>query len=92
MTNNEIRVMKKKVCLIGDSRVGKTSLLTRYVSDEYFDQYIATISAKIFKKDLQVTVENNGTTNVINMSLSIWDLIGHRDQEYWLLMKKYYLN
>jgi small GTP-binding protein len=92
MSNGEIRVMSKKICLIGDSRVGKSSLLERFVSDEFFDRYTATISAKIFKKELQVTVQNNGNTNVINMSLTIWDLIGHRDREYWSLLKRYYLN
>ncbi len=92
MVNDELPVMKKKICLIGDSRVGKTSLLKRFVTDEFHGKYIATISAKIFKKDLQVTIQNNGTKNVINMNLTIWDLIGHCDQEYWALLKRYYLN
>ncbi len=92
MSNGEIRVMSKKICLIGDSRVGKSSLLERFINDEFFDRYTATISAKIFKKDLQVTVQDNGNPNVINMSLTIWDLIGHRDREYWSLLKRYYLN
>jgi GTPase SAR1 family protein len=26
------------------------------------------------------------------MTLTIWDLIGHRDREYWSLLKRYYLN
>ena len=92
MLNDEIRVMKRKVCLIGDSRVGKSSLLERYISNEFPDKYTATISAKVFKKELQISVQNNGNSNVINMSLSIWDLIGHRDREYWSLLKRYILN
>ena len=92
MSNGEIRVMKKKVCLIGDSRVGKTSLLERYISDEFFDKYEATLSAKVFKKELQVTVGNNGNSNTINMVLSIWDLIGHQDKEYWSILKRYIIN
>lgn len=92
MTNGEVRVMKKKICLIGDSRVGKTSLIKRYVNDEFDDKYIATIGAKISKKDMVVKVENNGSSSQVNMTLSIWDLIGHRDREYWSLLKRYYLN
>jgi len=84
--------MKKKVCLIGDSRVGKTSLIKRYVNDEFDDKYIATIGAKISKKDLQVNTTINGTTSEVAITLTIWDLIGHRDREYWSLLKRYYLN
>jgi small GTP-binding protein len=92
MSNGEIREMKKKVCLIGDSRVGKTSLLKRYMDDEFLDKYVATISAKIFKKNFQINVQNNGANNVIDMTLKIWDLVGHCDREYWSLMKRYFLN
>jgi small GTP-binding protein len=84
--------MKKKVCLIGDSKVGKTSLLERYIEDEFYDSYTATISAKVFKKELQVTVPYNGNNNEIKMTLTIWDLIGHRDQEYWSILKRYIMN
>jgi len=92
MSNGETRIMKKKVCLIGDSRVGKTSLIKRYVNDEFDDKYIATIGAKISKKDMKISVQNNGINYDIEITLSIWDLIGHRDREYWSLLKRYYLN
>ncbi|WP_455392622.1 Rab family GTPase [[Eubacterium] cellulosolvens] len=92
MTNGEDRLMKKKICLIGDSRVGKTSLIKRYVNDEFDDKYIATIGAKISKKDMVVNVQNNGIDYTTTITLSIWDLIGHRDREYWSLLKRYYLN
>lgn len=92
MVDNELRVMKKKVCLIGDSRVGKTSLIKRFVSDEFDDKYIATIGAKISKKDLNVTISNNNNEHNVALTLTIWDLIGHRDREYWSLLKRYYLN
>ena len=92
MLNDDIRVMKKKICLIGDSKVGKTSLLERYIKNEFFDTYTATISAKVFKKDVQVTVPNNSSSNIFNMALTIWDLIGHRDREYWTILKRYIMN
>ncbi len=92
MTNGEKRIMKKKICLIGDSRVGKTSLIKRYVNDEFDDKYIATIGAKISKRDMIVKVQNNGIEYTTTITLTIWDLIGHRDREYWSLLKRYYLN
>ncbi len=93
MANGETRVMKKKICLIGDSRVGKTSLIKRYVNDEFDDKYIATIGAKISKKDMNINVSDKNDLNInVIMTLSIWDLIGHRDREYWSLLKRYYLN
>jgi len=92
MSNGENRIMKKKICLIGDSRVGKTSLIKRYVNDEFDDKYIATIGAKISKKEMNVIVENSGVKYATTITLSIWDLIGHRDREYWSLLKRYYLN
>ena len=92
MTNTEQRVMKKKVCLIGDSRVGKTSLIKRFVNDEFDDKYIATIGAKISKKDVKVDLKVNDTEYQVAITLTIWDLIGHRDREYWSLLKRYYLN
>jgi small GTP-binding protein len=94
MQNGNIKTMKKKVCLIGDSRVGKTSLIRRYVYDEFDDKYIATLGAKISKKDLTLTVPLPGTDQQtqVNLTMSIWDLIGHRDREYWGLIKRYYMN
>jgi small GTP-binding protein len=91
MAGPEQRLMKKKICLIGDSRVGKTSLIKRFVSDEFDDKYIATIGAKISKKDLTVTIMDDAEHQVA-LTLTIWDLIGHRDREYWSLLKRYYLN
>ncbi len=92
MTDDGLRVMKKKVCLIGDSRVGKTSLIKRFVNDEFDDKYIATIGAKISKKDINLALHNNGRQVNLAITMTIWDLIGHRDREYWSLLKRYYQN
>jgi len=92
MENGEISLLKKKICLIGDSQVGKTSLLERFITNEFYDKYTATISAKIFKKEMKVMVQNNGNVDVVNITLTIWDLIGHRDREYQSILKRYYLN
>ena len=36
-------VMKAKLCLVGSSSVGKSSLIRRYVLNEFTDEYLATI-------------------------------------------------
>ena len=72
--------------------MGKTSLIKRYVNDEFDDKYIATIGAKISKKDMDINIKSDSIESKILITLSIWDLIGHRDREYWSLLKRYYLN
>ena len=49
----EARRMKAKVCLVGEHAVGKTSLIRRFVLDEFDDRYIVTLGAKVSKKELR---------------------------------------
>jgi len=64
--------LKKKVVLLGDSSVGKTSLIRRFVLDEFDDSYIITIGTKVTRKDLQLPVPTGQT----DVSLLIWDILG----------------
>jgi small GTP-binding protein len=64
--------VKKKIVLLGDSAVGKTSLIRRYVFDQFDDNYIATIGSKVTKKELVL----HQSKKRVNLSLMIWDLIG----------------
>ncbi|KYK29976.1 MAG: hypothetical protein AYK23_04815 [Candidatus Proteinoplasmatales archaeon SG8-5] len=64
--------LKKKIVLLGDSAVGKTSLINRYVLNEYSDDYISTVGTKVSKKD--VTLEVDGEDRTVN--LMIWDMLG----------------
>jgi len=57
-----------KVAVIGDSSVGKTNLLLRYVSSEYHQTHIATIGIDFKVK----TVDING----YKIKLQIWDTAG----------------
>ncbi|TLZ79676.1 MAG: GTP-binding protein, partial [Methanobacteriota archaeon] len=47
-----LEVVKLKICMAGEGAVGKTSLIRRYVLDQYDDRYIATLGTKITKKSL----------------------------------------
>ena len=65
---------KKKVLILGDGAVGKTSLIRRYVVDKFSDEYIATIGTKTTKKD--VTLDVGG--KVWHLSMLIWDVLGQK--------------
>ncbi len=65
---------KKKVLLLGDGAVGKTSLIRRFVVDKFSDDYIATIGTKVTKKDLNLKRHGNDCY----VTLMIWDVLGQR--------------
>ena len=67
--------MIKKVVLLGDSGVGKTSLVRRFVIDEFSDKYIATIGAKVTKKNIDYKLPSR----TIYLTLMIWDILGQRE-------------
>ncbi len=64
----------KKVCLVGDPAVGKTSLVRRFVLDQYDDSYISTIGAKVMKKEVAFGIEDRN----YQVSLMIWDVMGQK--------------
>ena len=63
-----------KVCLVGDPEVGKTSLVRRFVLDQFDGDYILTIGAKVMKK--LVKVNHNGQD--FNVTLLLWDIMGQK--------------
>src|SRR5438876_4269275 len=71
----EPRRMKVKVCLVGEHAVGKTSLIKRYVLNEYDDRYIVTLGAKVSKKE--VTLNPKGG-DPVQMDMTIWDIMGSK--------------
>ncbi|KYK29501.1 MAG: hypothetical protein AYK23_05075 [Candidatus Proteinoplasmatales archaeon SG8-5] len=64
--------VKRKIVLLGDSAVGKTSLIRRFVTDKFDDKYITTIGTKVTKKELSL-VRDDAT---IDLTLMIWDILG----------------
>jgi small GTP-binding protein len=65
-------VVKLKICLVGDSAVGKTSLVHRYVRDQFNDDYLKSFGAKVAKKTLMIPW--NGSEVQVDMIL--WDVAG----------------
>jgi small GTP-binding protein len=66
--------VKKKIILLGDGAVGKTSLIRKYVVDKFDDNYLLTVGFKITQKEVQVKVDNN----VQYLKLNIWDILGQK--------------
>ena len=65
----------KKVALVGDSAVGKTSLIRRFVIDVFDDKYIATIGAKVSKRD----IEYKQPDKTVYLTIMMWDILGQKD-------------
>jgi small GTP-binding protein len=65
-----MRQFIRKVCLIGDGAVGKTSLVRRYVLDVFGDEYISTFGAKVSKKAI--------TLGDVELTIMIWDILGQK--------------
>jgi small GTP-binding protein len=67
--------LSKKVCLLGDFAVGKTSLVRRFVYDRFDDRYITTIGVKVSRKTVAV-VRAYGT---VELTMMLWDLAGSEE-------------
>jgi small GTP-binding protein len=74
-TMSEIKTIKRKIVLLGDGAVGKTSLIRRFVSNKYDDKYLCTVGTKVTEKDLLMKFENQAQ---LNLKLMIWDFMGQK--------------
>lgn len=84
------RNLIKKICLLGDGAVGKTSLIRRYVYDDFDDKYLMTIGTKITKKTMLVK-QGTGepiSGEEINLTMMINDIVGQ--VEFERIHKQYY--
>jgi small GTP-binding protein len=59
-----------KICIFGDPGVGKTTLVNRYLTNEFHEQIQATLGASIHVKELEL---ENG-----KITLQVWDFGGQR--------------
>lgn len=60
--------IQKKICLLGDFGVGKTSLVYRFVEGGFDDKYLSTIGVKISRKTF--------TRSYGELNMLVWDLAG----------------
>jgi small GTP-binding protein len=69
----EKRKFIRKVCLLGDGGVGKTSLVRRYVEDVFSDSYIISFGTKVSKKVIDL--------GEVELTLMIWDILGQKSDD-----------
>ena len=66
-------MLNKKICLLGSLAVGKTSLIRRFVSSIFSDDYLSTVGVKISKKVLVMDGQE--------INLLLWDLEGQDEYD-----------
>ncbi|MHA1804541.1 MAG: Rab family GTPase [Promethearchaeota archaeon] len=70
MTVEETKEFVFKLILLGDSAVGKTSLINQYIDESFSEDYRPTLGANIIRKDVFLEKMN------ANVRLIIWDIAG----------------
>ena len=81
MSENSKKEKRYKVLLLGDSTVGKTCFLKRYLDDTFQDVYLSTIG---FDFKFKTVTLSNGN----QIKLQIWDTVG--EERYRTIAKSYY--
>jgi small GTP-binding protein len=72
-------VIQKKICLLGASSVGKTSLVKQFVEGVFNEKYLTSIGVKVDKKVV--------TVNQQEVQLMLWDIEGY--DRYNVFQAKY---
>lgn len=63
-------MVSKKICLLGEFAIGKTSLTARFVRQTFSDNYLTTVGVKIDSKIVELPGQNT-------VKLVIWDIAGN---------------
>ena len=80
--------MMAKICLIGESAVGKTCLIRRYVLNMFDDKYISTLGTKVTKKN--IIIDHPAQNGKVALTFLIWDIIGQKG--FRALLKEAYFD
>ncbi len=75
------QVISKKIALLGSHAVGKTSLISRFVTREFPKEYLTTIGLRVDQKTVAIGEDE--------VELIIWDIAGQDDP---VRIPQYYLN
>ena len=68
-------IISKKICMLGDFSVGKTSLIRRFVERQFSDQYLSTVGVKISRKTVEC--QSSEQQESVTVQMMIWDLEGN---------------
>jgi len=70
-----LKRLTKKIILLGEPAVGKTSLIRRFVLNAFEDKYVATIGVKVSKKSMEIELGSYKTM----LNMMIYDVLGQHD-------------
>ncbi len=62
--------MSRKVCVVGDFAVGKTSSVERFVNNHFSDRYLTTVGVKIDSREIELASVG------VTVKLMLWDVAG----------------
>lgn len=62
-------MISKKICMVGDFGVGKSSTVARYVNNVFSEKYQTTVGVKIDTKQLDISQRQS-------LKMVIWDIAG----------------
>jgi small GTP-binding protein len=65
-------LISKKICIIGDFGVGKTSLIRYFVESRFSENYLTTVGVRISRKMLEIDLVDRTQ----HVQLLIWDVEG----------------
>ncbi len=71
---------KGKTVIIGDSAVGKTSLISCFVEQKFPNDYLPTIGTNLYVKEIIIS-------NRVHFQMTCWDIAGEKK---WTVMRKLY--
>ena len=80
--NTILKDIKLKLLIIGDSNVGKTSILLNYTDNYFPESHLATIGVEYKVKEIK--------TNKYNIALQIWDTAGQ--ERFRSITKSFFRN
>eukprot|EP01084_Bolivina_argentea_P296793 511208_1 len=60
-----------KVGMLGDSQIGKTTLMVKYIEDKYDEDYIETLGVNFMDKSIEL--------KNVNVTMRIWELGGQKE-------------
>jgi small GTP-binding protein len=63
-----MEIVQKKICLMGDFAVGKTSLVRRYIEGQFKERYLSTMGVSISRKAIP--------RGDYRLHMLLWDLAG----------------
>jgi small GTP-binding protein len=66
-----VKELTRKICMLGDFGVGKTSLVARFVHSAFSEKYVTTVGVKIDTKQLEP-----GSSDAPRVKLVLWDIAG----------------